>query len=156
MTTTLARQRNPKAVASNTDVGTSLHGHSFDTHLLVVTLVEAIGTFVLVLVIAGAAVAATLAKPIAGTPYGSLTIALAGGIALAVLVASFGPISGAHFNPAVTFGLAVTRKFPWARVPGYVVGQFAGAISAALIVWWSTDPRREAWRTSARHIPLRA
>jgi MIP family channel proteins len=58
-----------------------------------------------------------------------------GGLALAIAVASLGHISGAHLNPAVTLGLAVNRRFPWAYAPGYVIAQFAGAIAAAAVTW---------------------
>jgi aquaporin Z/aquaporin NIP len=112
-----------------------LHGHSLDTHALIVAGAEALGTCVLTLTIIVAAIAATLAKPIAGAPYDSLTVAVAGGVALTILVAALGTVSGAHFNPAVTLGLAATRRFPWSRVPIYVVAQLAGAIVAALVAW---------------------
>ena len=59
----------------------------------------------------------------------------AGGLALAIAVASLGHISGAHLNPAVTLGLAINGRFPWAYVPGYVIAQFAGAITAAAVTW---------------------
>ena len=52
-------------------------------------------------------------------------------LALATGLASVGHFSGAHLNPAVTLGLAVNRRFPWACVPGYVIAQFTGAIAAA-------------------------
>lgn len=115
---------------------TGLHGHSHDTHPVTVIASEVTGTFFLVLAIAGTAVAAGLAKPVAGAPYGSLSVAVAGGAALSVLVACLGPVSGAHFNPAVTAGLAINHKLPWTRVPLYIVSQFAGGIGAALAVWW--------------------
>jgi MIP family channel proteins len=60
---------------------------------------------------------------------------VAGGLALAIAVASLGHISGAHLNPAVTLGLAVNRRFPWAYAPGYVIAQLAGAIAAAAVTW---------------------
>jgi len=62
-------------------------------------------------------------------------VPVAGGLALAIGVASVGHISGAHFNPAVTFGLAVNRCFPWAYAPSYVLAQFAGATAAAAATW---------------------
>jgi MIP family channel proteins len=96
---------------------------------------EALGTFVLVLAITSTAVAAALERPLAGAPYGSLAVPLAGGLALAVLTASLGHVSGAHLNPAVTLGLAVNRRFPWTYAPTYVIAQFAGAISAAAVTW---------------------
>jgi glycerol uptake facilitator-like aquaporin len=90
---------------------------------------------VLVLAITSAAVAATLSRPVAGTPYGSLAVPVAGGLALAIAVASLGHISGAHLNPAVTLGLALSRHFPWAYAPGYIIAQFAGATAAAAATW---------------------
>ena len=98
-------------------------------------IAETLGTFVLVLAITAAVVAAALARPIAGAPYGSLTVPVAGGLVLAALAAALGPISGAHLNPAVTIGLALNGRFSWAHVPAYVVGQFAGAVAAAAVTW---------------------
>lgn len=65
-------------------------------------------------------------------------IAITTGWALAVFVGVMiaGPYSGAHINPAVTVGLAAAGKFPWAMVPSYIVGQFIGAMLAALIIWF--------------------
>jgi MIP family channel proteins len=112
-----------------------LHGHQLERNLARAVTAEAVGTFVLVLAITSAAVAAALSRAVAGAPYGSLAVPVAGGLALAIGVASIGHISGAHLNPAVTLGLAVNRRFPWAYVPGYVIGQFAGAIAAAAVTW---------------------
>lgn len=128
----VAKVKSAPAPAAN--VG--LHGHALDADLARVAVAEAIGTFLLVLAIIAAAVAATLTMPIAGVAYGSLAVPLAGGIALAVLVVSLGSVSGAHLNPAVTLGLALNRRFPWSRVPFYVLAQFVGAVGAALVVWW--------------------
>jgi MIP family channel proteins len=63
-----------------------------------------------------------------------LAIALTWGFAVLVIVYAFGHVSGGHINPAVTIGLAVTRKFPWSAVPVYVVAQFAGGILGSLTV----------------------
>jgi len=81
------------------------------------------------------AVAASLGRTIAGPALNSLAIGLAFGLVLVALVAALGHISGAHFNPAVTLGLACAGKFPWRYVVGYLVAQFVGAILAALVVW---------------------
>src|SRR5216684_203024 len=64
---------------------------------------------------------------------GNVAIALlansvATGAALVALILAFGPVSGAHFNPAVTLADATQRGIPWARVPGYFVAQCAGAM----------------------------
>src|SRR5918997_807457 len=60
---------------------------------------------------------------------------LAVGIALVVIVAAIGHVSGAHVNPAVTLALAVTKKFSWQYVPIYLVAQLVGAILGAIAVW---------------------
>ena len=112
-----------------------LHGYQLERNAARAAAAEAAGTFVLVLAITSAAVAAALARPVAGTPYGSLAVPVAGGLGLAIAVASTGHISGVHFNPAVTLGLTVNRQFPWAYAPGYVLAQFAGATAAAAVTW---------------------
>ena len=55
-----------------------------------------------------------------------LGVALAFAIALAVLVYALGGVSGAHFNPAVTFALALARRFRWVEVPAYWIAQCLG------------------------------
>jgi MIP family channel proteins len=112
-----------------------LHGHQLEGNLARAVTAEAAGAFVLVLAISSAAVAATLSRPVAGTPYGSLAVPVAGGLALAIAVAGLGHLSGAHLNPAVTLGLAVSKRLPWACAPGYVLAQFAGATAAAAVTW---------------------
>src|SRR5271168_3460244 len=54
---------------------------------------------------------------------------LATGAALVCLILTFGPISGAHFNPAVTLADASQGGLPWREVPGYVMAQLAGAFA---------------------------
>jgi aquaporin Z len=63
-----------------------------------------------------------------------VAIALAHGIALAVMVSAFGAISGGHFNPAVTFGLWIAGQIESVRAVGYVVAQLIGAVAAAALV----------------------
>ena len=127
-----SRQRPASQAARHAE---GLHGHPLEGNAIRTAVAEALGTFVLVLAITSTAVAATLAKPLAGAPYGSLAVPAAGGLALAVLAASLGPLSGAHLNPAVTLGLAVNRRFPWTSAPPYVLAQFAGATGAAAVTW---------------------
>jgi glycerol uptake facilitator-like aquaporin len=52
---------------------------------------------------------------------------LATGAALVALILTFGPISGAHFNPAVTLADASQHGIPWSEVPGYLIAQILGA-----------------------------
>jgi glycerol uptake facilitator-like aquaporin len=73
---------------------------------------EAIGTFLFFFIAAGAALLAT------GDPASALlVVALAHGVVLAVLVSSFGAVSGGHFNPAVTLGLLLAGKTSVVRFP---------------------------------------
>src|ERR671931_434022 len=74
---------------------------------------------------------ALLAEASAGQ-IGLLGIALAHGIALAVAVSIFGPTSGGHFNPAVSFAAAVGGALPWARVVPYWIAQLSGGVLAGL------------------------
>lgn len=60
--------------------------------------------------------------------------ALGFGIALGAMIFIFGHVSGGHFNPAVTFGLACGGRFPWREVPGYWAAQAVGGLAAAGVV----------------------
>jgi MIP family channel proteins len=116
--------------------GGGLYGSQIDqSHIIGAAIAELVGTFVLVYGGTAVAVGAILARPTAGPPYDSLAVALAFGLALAAVVASVGHVSGAHVNPAVTIGMAATKKFPWQFVPHYVVAQLVGAVLAALATW---------------------
>lgn len=69
---------------------------------------------------------------------GNVAIALlantvATGAALVALIFTFGPISGAHMNPAVTIAAAAKGDLPWSDVPGYVVAQIAGAFAGVAV-----------------------
>src|SRR5436309_14817237 len=90
---------------------------------------EFIGTFTLIFVGVGSIVAAhEIEDP---TLIG---IAIANGVAIAVMVSSLGHISGGHFNPAITFGFLITRRIKPALALLYWVAQFGGAALAALLV----------------------
>jgi aquaporin Z len=91
---------------------------------------ETWGTFLLVLVAAGGAV-------VAARSGGAVTlgmIVVAPGLMVMAIIYFMGTVSGAHLNPAVTFAFAVRRNFPWRRVPGYILAQIVGGISAALFL----------------------
>jgi aquaporin Z len=96
---------------------------------------EAAGTFVLVFGVVGAAVlAAGFDGGSNNLNVGFLGVALALGLSVVVAASAFAGVSGAHFNPAVTVGLAVARRFPWRDVPSYVVAQVAGGLAASSLV----------------------
>src|SRR5919204_1578825 len=95
---------------------------------------EACGTFWFFFIGAGAILTDSV---ISGT--GLLPIAFAHGIALAIAVSAFGALSGGHFNPAVTFGLAVAGKHPWPRVPTYWIAQLVGALVAGFALRYAFD-----------------
>ena len=88
---------------------------------------EAVGTFWLVLGGCGTAV-------IAGGDVGFLGVALAFGLSVLTAAYAVGHISGGHFNPAVSLGLAVAGRFAWKDLPGYVVAQLVGAVLAAAVI----------------------
>lgn len=58
---------------------------------------------------------------------------MATGAALVALILTFGPISGAHFNPAVTLTVAWQREFEWRDVPAYILAQISGAFAGVAI-----------------------
>lgn len=92
---------------------------------------EVWGTFLLVLVAAGAGV-------VAAKSGGAITLGMAvvaPGLMVMAIIYFMGTVSGAHLNPAVTFAFAVRRNFPWRRVPGYILGQIAGGIAAAAFLY---------------------
>jgi glycerol uptake facilitator protein len=101
-------------------------------------LAEALGTALLVLVGPGSVVA-TLA--LAGTAEPAVTgadllgISFAFGLIITAVVYALGKVSGCHINPAVTAGLALTKRFPWREVPAYWAAQVAGAVIGALGIW---------------------
>ncbi|HJQ42469.1 MAG TPA: aquaporin Z [Jatrophihabitantaceae bacterium] len=90
---------------------------------------EFLGTFVLVFVGCGAAI---LDAGNHGIDF--LGVAFAFGVAVMVMVYAVGAVSGGHFNPAVTVGLAVARRFPWGDVVAYIVTQVVAATIAALVL----------------------
>lgn len=96
---------------------------------------EAIGTFVLVAIGPGAAMVA--AKTGAFDHSG---VALAFGLAVALVVAATGHLGGAHINPAVTIGFWSVRRFPGRDVVPYVAAQCAGAVAASLVLGWLLGP----------------
>jgi glycerol uptake facilitator-like aquaporin len=87
---------------------------------------EAAGTALLLAAIVGSGI---MGERLAGKNVAMALLAntLATGAALVALILTFGPISGAHFNPAVTLADASQKGLPWRDVPAYLGAQFAGA-----------------------------
>jgi len=100
-----------------------------DRQLLRALAAELIGTFALVFAGAGAVMVDAQTGAL-----GHVGVAISFGLVIMVMIYAVGHISGAHFNPAVSFGFALTRHFPWPRVAVYWAAQFAGALLAAGIL----------------------
>lgn len=92
-------------------------------------MAELIGTFMLIFFGAGA-----ILQQNATQAVGITGIAVAHGLAILVGVYAFGHISGGHFNPCVTFGMAVTRRISWGETISYWIAQLAGASLAAWLL----------------------
>ncbi|WP_443747300.1 MIP/aquaporin family protein [Asticcacaulis solisilvae] len=93
---------------------------------------EFLGTALLLAIVIGSGI---MGRALAG---GNIAIALLGntlatGAGLVVLITVFGPISGAHFNPAVTLVFAARRDVPAGRAVAYIAAQIAGAVSGVWI-----------------------
>src|SRR5215208_139428 len=106
---------------------------------------EFVGTFALIFIGAGSILTlTTLFEPgIRGAQdqgvYAGLTlvsVALAHGLVIAVMVSAVGHISGGHFNPAVTFGFLVTGRMKPLLGGAYIVSQMGAAAIAALLLRW--------------------
>ena len=91
---------------------------------------EFVGTFMLVFVATGV----VMANDFSGGQISHLGVGLSTGLVVTVAIFALGHVSGAHINPAVTFGFAIGGHFPWRRVPGYVIAQMAGGILASAVL----------------------
>ena len=99
---------------------------------------EFFGTFALVFAGTGAIVV----NQVSQGAISHVGIALTFGLVVLAMIYTFGDISGAHINPAVTIGFAAAGRFAWRDVPAYVLTQCAGAFAASLILklLFSTHP----------------
>lgn len=109
---------------------------------------ECIGTAFLVAAVVGSGI---MGDRLAG---GNVAIALlantiATGAALVALILTFGPISGAHLNPAVTLSDAIESGLPWREVPLYLTAQFVGGIVGAILAHEMFGLR---WYSFSTHI----
>lgn len=88
---------------------------------------EVLGTFILVFAGTGAIVV----NEITGGVIGHAGVALTFGLVVAAMIYTFGDVSGAHFNPAVSISFVVAGRFPAADLPAYLTAQMLGALCAS-------------------------
>jgi aquaporin Z len=93
---------------------------------------EFFGTFWLVL---GGCGSAVLAAAFPQVGIGLHGVSLAFGLTVLTMAYAVGGISGGHFNPAVSVGLATAGRFSWSELPGYVISQVLGGVAAAVVLW---------------------
>jgi glycerol uptake facilitator-like aquaporin len=110
---------------------------------------EALGTGLLVCTVVGSGI---MAERLAG---GNQAVALLGntiptGAILVVLITILGPLSGAHFNPAVTLVMAATGRFPRSEIAAYVVAQCLGGIAGTVLAHLMFDLTPLAIGTTSR------
>lgn len=107
-----------------------------------------VGTFALVVIGPGAVMVAARTHA-----FGHLGVSLSFGLAVTLVVASIGHLSGAHINPAVTIGFWSIRRFRGREVVPYVVAQCVGACVASLLCGWVLGPVGEFGLTTPQ-IPI--
>src|ERR1700759_4803678 len=89
---------------------------------------EFIGTFTLVTAVCGAAL---FSAPTAGL----VAVAFAVGLSVLAMAYAVGPISGGHFNPAVTCGLVAAGRFSSSKAISYIIAQVLGGVAAAVVFY---------------------
>ncbi len=97
-------------------------------------IAEIIGTAILIL-FGGGVVANVVLKKTKGSNSGWIVITWGWAMGVFVAVFSMGQFSGAHINPAVTFGLAISGLFDWGMVIPYILAQTLGGFLGAVLVW---------------------
>ena len=110
---------------------------------------EFLGTFVLIL-FGCASVAQVVLSRNANGEYLSINFGWAFGVTMGVYVA--GGVSGAHLNPAVTFALAVLRRFSWGKFLPYCLAQLAGAFAASAVVYVTYYDALRAFDGGSRQV----
>lgn len=93
-------------------------------------LAEYLATFMLLFVGTGVVIVNQQTNGVVGLQG----IATVWGFIIIALIYAFGDVSGTHINPAVTVAFALDKRFEWKDVPAFLVAQFAGAISASLLL----------------------
>jgi len=99
-------------------------------------IAEVLGSMILILLGCGVNANVSL-KNTLGNNGGWLLVNFGWGLAVFCGVIVAGPVSGAHLNPAVTLGLAITGAFPWADVAPYIIAQCIGGALGIILLWIS-------------------
>ena len=122
---------------------------------------EFIGTFALVFAGTGAIVI----NDVSGGAISHVGVALTFGLVVLAMIYTLGDVSGAHLNPAVTFGFWLARRLPGRKILPYVTAQCAGAFAASLLLrvlfpasklLGATQPAGNAWQSFILEIVLTA
>lgn len=113
---------------------------------------EFLGTFAFVLIAIGAICADQYLRAANQGGLGTLGIALASGLAVAAMTAALVHISGAHFNPAITIGLWVTRRLGTVQSVLYCAAHLVGALAAAYLAKWVLP--ETAWGPAELGTPI--
>jgi len=111
-------------------------------------IAEGLGTALLLAAVVGSGIMAERLSA-GNVSLALLENTLATGAALVALILAFGPISGAHFNPAVTLADATQGGLPWRLVPAYMLSQCAGAVAG---VWVAHFMFGEALLQRSMHV----
>lgn len=114
-------------------------------------IAEFLGTMMLILLGDGVVANVTLNKS-GMKGAGSIQITFAWGLAVMIPACIFGAASGASFNPALTIALAVDGSFAWGQVPGYILAQFAGAFTGAVLVYLLFKDQFDATESAATKL----
>ncbi|MGN7948545.1 aquaporin [Microbacterium sp. 22215] len=111
--------------------------HALTSPTLVLRLIaEFMGTFLLVVGVVGAATfSAGFKQGASGLDIGFLGVAIALGLSVLIGASAWGPVSGGHFNPAVTIGLAIAGRFAWRDSAPYIAAQVLGGAAASSLIF---------------------
>jgi aquaporin Z len=78
---------------------------------------------------------AVLAAGFPALGIGFVGVSLAFGLTVLTMAFAIGHVSGCHLNPAVSVGLAVSKRFPWTELPAYVIAQIAGGVAGSAVLY---------------------
>jgi len=111
------------------------HGPSKSPPFAASLAAELIGTMILAFSVIGAAIfGAGFHDGQGGLNLGFVGVALALGLSVMAGAYAFGPLSGGHFNPAVTIGFCASGRFPWKQAPAYICAQIVGGVAGSSLI----------------------